>query len=142
MDRREFLTFTASATFARRRSDAPAAANGDLGLGTDPNLRLVERVERVDEVFIERRPSRDGRWVLTFVDWRTTPETDREILIECSYQNAGVHIDDDVGHETTFWAPSRGGTSLMITFASTAHVRIFRHVDRGRDVVLEAKRAT
>lgn len=93
---------------------------------------------QVDEVFAGRKPSPDGRWLLTFVTWQTAPESDRDVLIVCGHRDPGFHVHGTVGHQTTFWAPSKDGASLMITFESPADIRVFRHIDRGKGVVLEA----
>jgi len=138
VQRRTFLVLAGHgvAHASGRHRQGPTEA--DCPVAQDSNYRLVEQVDRVNHVLVERRPAPDGRWEFTLVDWQTTPEGDRDVLIASTHQDSGFHVQGDISHKTSLWVQSKGGASLMITFESIAKVRVFRHVDRGEEVVLEA----
>lgn len=140
MRRRTFLTLVGSAGLSQSLQFAPADADSNPDIAKDPNYRLSQHIETVDEIFVERQPGPHAQWVLRFTDWGTTPEGDREVILLCPQRDPGFHVEGEVRHETSLWAPSNATTFLMITFESTADVRIFRHTDRGKDVVVNARR--
>jgi hypothetical protein len=50
----------------------------DSDVDDNPDYQLVETIEHVNEVIVERSQSPDGRWILTFMNFLTTPESDRD----------------------------------------------------------------
>lgn len=137
MQRRTFLAIAACSIAGSAAPTAPAAI--DELAEHDSTYHLVDSIDRANHVVVDRGPR--GQWLLTFVDPRTTPEGDRDVVVETQYPEPGLHIGGDVSHETGFWVSRRDGPSLMITFSSLAAVRVFRHVDRGKEVVLETTHA-
>jgi hypothetical protein len=139
--RRAFLALAGSGAF---HTSAAASAGTwtqedfESDVGNNSDYRMIALAERVDDVFVERRPRPDGRWLLSFVNWLTTPEGDRDVLVASTHDEPGFHIDSSVPYRTAWWAARKSTASLMVTFEVKANIRVFRHIDRGKEVVLEA----
>jgi hypothetical protein len=141
MDRRAFLALGGSSALgaaSRRRTEARTFES----VSADSEYRLVTRLDQVDSVLVDREPTPDGRLNLHFVNFNTTPEGDRDVVVVCTHHDPGVHIDGIVRHRTTLWIPAKGVAHLMIDFEQTSNLQLFRHVDRGKEVVLEAVSAS
>ena len=78
---------------------------------------------------------------LQFVDYRATPERDLTIVVPCTSPELGIHLVGTVPYTVSLWLQRHLRTmEALIEFTVPTVVRVLKHPDDERDVILSGAR--